>query len=147
MKNKTLFIKLLLLLTVPFLASCQKEDNLQIKDLEVVESYPQIVYFKASMPDGSSVVFYAEEPDHTNNLISGLPPYSNEPTGVVLYYDATNMHLTVFYSFVTKAICRVNGSIDGHTFIMNMESRTINICGGPQNVPVTITLQFNEDPS
>ena len=140
MKNKTLFIKLLLLLTVPFFVSCEKEDNLQIKDLEVVESYPQIVYFKASMPDGSSVVFYAEEPDEVKNLIGGAPNWSNKPTGVVLYYYSNNMSLTVFYSFETKAICRVNGSIDGHTFIMNMESMTINICNGAQNVPGTITL-------
>ena len=132
MKNKTLFIKLLLLLTVPFFASCEKEDNLQIKDLEVVESYPQIVYFKASMPDGSSVVFYAEEPDHTNNLISGLPPYSNEPTGVVLYYDATNMHLTVFYSFVTKAICRVNGSIDGQVAAIGCDGDASKSAGAGQ---------------
>lgn len=147
MKNKTLFIKLLLLLTVPFLASCQKEDNLQIKDLEVVHQYPTIVTFKATMPDGSLRTFYAESPDHTNNLISGLPPYSNEPTGVVLYYDGFDIHLTVFYSFITKDVCGLSGSIDDHTFIYNMGTETINICGGPQNVPVTITLQFNEDPS
>lgn len=133
-------MRLLLLLLIPFLASCEKEDNLQIKDLEVVQEYPTIVTFEASMPDGSLRTFYAEKPDEVKNLISGLPPYSNEPTGVVLYYDGFDIHLTVFYSFVTKAICRVNGSIDGHTFMMNMESRTINICQGPQNVPVTITL-------
>ena len=147
MKNKTLFIKLLLLLTVPFFASCEKEDNLQIKDLEVVESYPQIVYFKASMPDGSSVVFYAEHPDETRNLIGGSPNWSNEPTGKVLYYYSNNMALTVFYSYETKAVCGLSGHIDGHTFIYYIGTETINICGGPQNVPVTITLQFNEDPS
>lgn len=145
MKNKTLFIKLLLLLTVPFFVSCEKEDNLQIKDLEVVESYPQIVYFKASMPDGSLRTFYATEPNKVKDLVSGIPP-SNE-TGKVLYYDGFDIHLTVFYSFITKDVCGLSGSIDDHTFIYNMGTETINICNGAQNVPVTITLQFNEDPS
>jgi hypothetical protein len=131
---------LLLLLVIPFLASCQKEDNLQIKDLEVVESYPQIVYFKASMPDGTTVEFYQESPAHTNNVVGGPPNWSNVPIGKVLYYDAPNMKLSVFYSYETKAVFDLSGSINGHTFIMNMESRTINICQGPQNVPVTITL-------
>lgn len=131
---------LLLLLVIPFMTSCQKEDNLQIKDLEVVAQYPTIVTFEASMPDGSLRTFYAESPDETRNLIGGAPNWSNEPTGVVLYYDGFDIHLTVFYSFITKAICRVNGSIDGHTFVMSLESMTMNICNGAQNVPVTITL-------
>ena len=142
MKNKTLFIKLLLLLTVPFFTSCEKEDNLQIKDLEVVAQYPVIVNFEASMPDGSLRTFYATEPNKVKDLVSG----SNE-TGKVLYYDGFDIHLTVFYSFITKDVCGLSGSIDDHTFIYNTGTETINICGGPQNVPVTITLQFNEDPS
>jgi hypothetical protein len=144
MKNKTLFI---LLLTIPFFASCEKEDNLQIKDLEVVQEYPTIVYFKVSMPDGSLRTFYSTEPTKVKDLVSGIPPYSNEPTGKVLYYDGFDIHLTVIYSFVTKDVCHLSGSIDGHTFIMNIGTETINICGGPQNVPAIITLQFNEDPS
>lgn len=137
-------MKALLLLLIPLLASCQKEDDLYIKDIEAVvnvqQAYPQAVIFQVSMPDGSTRGFNSGKPDETKDLLSGILPNCNEVIGKVLYYNGESIKLTVTYDYATKSVIRVTGRIDDHTFAMNMIANTINICNGPQNVPASITL-------
>lgn len=80
----------------------------------------------------TKVVEYVEFDPSTGN---------NEPYGVRAdFYTPDGKALLQFSYEYGKGVTQGFGSINGKTFITNMETKTINICGGGQNVPVEFDL-------
>jgi len=60
--------------------------------------------------------------------------------GKTYYYNVDNVQCTICYEY-SKGVTMFFGSYDGHSFTVNLNSSTINVCGGVQNSKVIYKLK------
>lgn len=133
---------LIIIVSLVFGMSCEKET--MPEPIKPKGSVPQEFSLDWSCPSlgleykhlkPTRIVEYAEFDPSTGN---------NEPYGERVEFSTPDGKALLQFSYIYRdGVTEGMGRINGRTFITNMESSTINICGGGQNIPVEFDLFSN----
>ena len=144
MKNYIIILTALISLT-----SCSKTDALiQAENVTPVTPVDTTTPVIPVIDTIATYYFNVELPYYNVNLIN-LVPYRkniliadyNVQIGYVFYYKdiPSNTDYTVIFKF-TDGVTHVSGNTNGHPFGTTINLNHVNVCNGPQNIPIFYSL-------
>lgn len=146
MKNYIIILTALISLT-----SCSKTDAfIQAEDVTPVTPVDTTTPIDNTPVIDTSITYYfSVEIPYYGIALTDLAPYKkdilvadyNVIIGYVIYYKdiPSGTDYTVFYEF-TEGITRIWGNGFGHAFGTTIDLNHINVCNGPQNIPILYSI-------
>lgn len=127
------------LTTFGFLTSCEKTEEIEPFVQQGNNPYQYNLYWSAP---SLGITIVDLKPTSVRDYVEFNPSTGlNEVYGEqVNFYNHDSTILIQFSYEFGKGVTQSYGSINGKTFIANLQTNTINICNSSQNVPIVFDL-------
>lgn len=128
--------KLVLILVMGILVSCSKD----AETTPIVSPSPVVVMTDGKLLDVKIDTLGVDYTNIAPYQVHTLLGATDQEIGKVYYYSKDNLVCTISYEYGI-GVTRFLGSHNGKGFTVNLNSSTVNVCGGPQNSKVIYKLK------